>query len=238
MAVIYRVNMSDLSVRAEEPSEAYRDLGGRALTSTLVADEVPPSCHPLSAENKLVLAPGILTGTGAPCSGRISAGAKSPLTGAIKEANSGGQGPAALATLGIKALVLEGKPSGGKLYRLVVTTDGVRIDPADDLAGLGNYDTVARQFDEFNNKAACLSIGQAGEMMASSASIAVTDVECRPTRHCGRGGLGAVMGSKGVKVIVVDPTGGERAQTGRRRGLFKQAARSEFATRLAEEATR
>ena len=67
MAVIYRVNMSDLSVR-EEPADGsrYADLGGRGLTSMLVADEVPPQCHPLSAENKLVIAPGVLTGTGAP----------------------------------------------------------------------------------------------------------------------------------------------------------------------------
>ena len=90
MATIYRVNMSDLSVRTEEASDALRALGGRALTSTMVFDEVPATCHPLGAENKLVLAPGILTGTGAPCSGRISAGAKSPLTGTIKESNSGG----------------------------------------------------------------------------------------------------------------------------------------------------
>ena len=115
MAVVYRVNMSDLSVRAEEPGEAYTKLGGRALTSGMVADEVPPSCHPLSAENKLVIAPGILTGTGAPCSGRISAGAKSPLTRTIKESNSGGQAALALAALGVKAIVLEGKPAGGKL---------------------------------------------------------------------------------------------------------------------------
>ncbi len=70
-----------------------------------------PTCHPLSAEYKLVIAPGILTGTGAPCSGRLSAGAKSPLTGTIKESNSGGMGAIALATAGVKAIVLEGKPA-------------------------------------------------------------------------------------------------------------------------------
>ena len=66
MAAIFRVNMSDLSVSREETGEIYRHLGGRALTSAIVADEVPPNCHPLSAENRLVLAPGLLTGTGAP----------------------------------------------------------------------------------------------------------------------------------------------------------------------------
>jgi aldehyde:ferredoxin oxidoreductase len=212
MAVIYRVNMSDLSVRVEEPQDACKELGGRGLTSTLVAGEVPPRCHPLSAENKLVIAPGVLTGTGAPCSGRLSTGAKSPLTRTIKESNSGGQGELALAALGVQAIVLEGKPADRRLYRLVVNADGLRVEPGDDLAGLGNYDTVARQHEQHGDKIACLSIGQAGEMQTSSASIAVTDVEGRPTRHCGRGGLGAVMGSKRVKAIVVDPAGGKRVQ--------------------------
>jgi len=202
--------MADLSVRAEEPGDNIRGMGGRGLTSTIVASEVPASCHPLSADNKLVIAPGTLTGTGAPCSGRLSAGAKSPLTRTIKEANSGGMAAIGLATCGVQAIVLEGKPADSKLYRLVVTSDDVKIQPADDLAGLGNYDTVAKQFDEFGDKISCVSIGQAGEMRATGASIAVTDVEGRPTRHCGRGGLGAVMGSKGVKVIVVDPTDGKR----------------------------
>ncbi len=210
MATIYRVNMSKLSVRAETPSREYLETGGRGLTSAIVASEVPPTCSPLSADNKLVIAPGILTGTGAPCSGRLSIGAKSPLTGTIKESNSGGMAAIALTIAGVKAIVLEGKPADGKLYRLVVNAEGVRIEPADDLAGLGNYDTVAKQFDQFGEKVSCISIGQAGEMRSAAASIAVTDVEGRPTRHCGRGGLGAVMGSKGVKVIVVDPAGGQR----------------------------
>ncbi len=207
MAIVYRVNMSDLSVHSEETAP---ESGGRGLTSAIVAKEVPASCHPLSAENKLVIAPGMLSGTGAPCSGRLSAGAKSPLTGTIKESNSGGQGAIALAMLGIGAIILEGMPEKGKLYRLTVTKNGIEIDSADDLAGLGNYDTVAKQFEQFGDKVVCMSIGQAGEMCALAASIAITDPEGRPTRHCGRGGLGAVMGSKGVKVIVVDTTGGER----------------------------
>jgi len=212
MAVIYRVDMSDLSVRAEEPGDAYRELGGRGLTSAVVDAEVPATCHPLAAENKLVIAPGILTGTGAPCSGRLSVGAKSPLTGTIKESNAGGMAALALAGLGIKAIVLEGKPRDRKLYRLVVNKDGVKIEAAEGLAGLGNYDTVAKQFDQFGDKVASISIGQAGEMLTAAASVAATDVEGRPTRHCGRGGMGAVMGSKGVKVIVIDPTGGPRTK--------------------------
>ena len=224
MSVIYRVDMSDLTIRAEQPGEAYEQLGGRALTSAMLVDEVPATCHPLSAENKLIIAPGILTGTGAPCSGRLSVGAKSPLTGTIKESNAGGTAAMALAALGIKAIVLEGKPRDDQLYRLVVTTDGVKIEAAEGLARLGNYDAVAKQFDEFGDQVSCISIGQAGEISAPAASVAATDVEGRPTRHCGRGGMGAVMGSKRVKVIVIDPTGGQRSKPADVEA-FKQAAR-------------
>jgi len=209
MAVIYRVNTSDWTIRAEEPAEAYRDLGGRALSSAMLLAEVPARCHPLSGENKLVIAPGILAGTGAPCSGRLSVGAKSPLTGGIKESNSGGMGAMALAALGIKAIVLEGKPSDDRYRRLVVTKEGMRVEPADDVAGRGNYETVAAAREQFGGGVSCLSIGPAGEMLAGAASIACTDIEGRPTRHAGRGGLGAVMGSKRVKLIVIDPAGGQ-----------------------------
>jgi aldehyde:ferredoxin oxidoreductase len=230
MSVIYRINMSDLSVCLEHPGPRYAARAGRGLTSALVAGEVPPTCHPLSAENKLVLAPGLLTGTGAPCAGRLSAGAKSPLTGTIKESNSGGMAALALAALGIQALVIEGKPDNDHFYRLIVTRNGVEIEEADALAGLGNYETVARQREQFGDEVACISIGPAGEMRCAAASIAVTDVEHRPTRHCGRGGLGAVMGSKGVKVIVVDPAGGQRAEAADR-PAFTQAVRK-FAASL------
>ncbi len=231
MDTFYRVNMSDLSVRSEKIDGEMGALGGRGLTSAVVAREVPARCHPLSEENKLVIAPGILSGTAAPCSGRISVGAKSPLTGTIKESNAGGTAAGALANLGVKAIIIEGKPREDKLYRLVVSSDGVKIEEAEKLKGLGNYDTVERLFDEFGEKVSCLSIGQAGEMKAGAASIAVTDPEGRPTRHCGRGGLGAVMGAKGVKAIVVAASGGSRPQAADKDAF--RAATKKFAQCLA-----
>lgn len=191
----------------ETPVGEFAGLAGRALTSTVVAKEVPATCHPLSAENKLVIAPGLLTGTTGAMSGRISMGCKSPLTGGIKEANAGGQPGQVLARLGYAAIILEGKPDDGKLYKIFINKDGVTVSPADDLKMLGNYAVVERMKKEFGEKIACISIGQAGEMKLAAASIACTDMELRPTRHAGRGGVGAVMGSKGVKVIVLDDTG-------------------------------
>jgi aldehyde:ferredoxin oxidoreductase len=190
-----------------EPLGAYAGLGGRAFTSTVVSKEVPPTCHPLSAANKVVIAPGLLSGTAASNSGRISVGCKSPLTGGIKESNSGGQPSQVLARLGYAGIVIEGRPRGDDLYKIFINKHGVKILPDNSLKGLGNYAVVEKMKGEFGDKISCISIGPAGEMKLAGASIAFTDMELRPTRHAGRGGVGAVMGSKGVKVIVLDDTG-------------------------------
>ncbi len=190
-----------------EPLGDYAGLGGRAMTSAIVAKEVPPLCHPLGEDNKLVIAPGLLSGSMAAMSGRISVGCKSPLTGGIKEANSGGQASQMLARLGYAAIVLEGKPEDDSLYKVFINKNSVDIKADNSLKGLGNYDLVAKMKAEYGEKVHCISIGQAGEMKLAAASIAFTDMEQRPTRHAGRGGVGAVMGAKGIKVIVIDDAG-------------------------------
>jgi len=192
---------------SETEMGSYAGFGGRAMTSAIVSKEVPPLCHPLSGDNKLVIAPGLLSGTASAMSGRISVGGKSPLTGGIKEANSGGQASQVLARLGYSAIVLEGKPTSDDLYKVFVNKDGVKITKDNSLKMLPNYDLIAKMKAEFGDKAACISIGPAGEMKMASATVAFTDMEQRPTRHAGRGGLGAVMGSKNIKVIVLDDTG-------------------------------
>ncbi len=189
------------------PLGEYAGLGGRAMTSAIVSKEVPPLCYPLGEENKLVIAPGLLSGSVAAMSGRISVGCKSPLTGGIKEANAGGQPSQVMARLGYAAIVLEGKPKDDAVYKMFINKDGVKISRDNSLKTLGNYDLVEKMKEEFGDKIACMSIGPAGEMKMAAASVACTDMELRPTRHAGRGGVGAVMGSKGVKVIVLDDTG-------------------------------
>ena len=209
MDKILRINMGAAGgpqVKSE-PIGSYAGLGGRALTSTIIAKEVPPLCHPLGEDNKLVIAPGLLSGSAAAMSGRISVGCKSPLTGGIKEANAGGMASQMLGRLGIAAIVLEGKPTDGTLYKLSISKDKVEIKPDNSLKMLGNYAVAEKMKAAHGDKVSCISIGQAGEMKLAGASIAFTDMEFRPTRHAGRGGVGAVMGSKGVKVIVVDDTG-------------------------------
>lgn len=209
MEKILRIDMGAAGgpkISEAAPGE-YAGFGGRGMTSAIVSKEVPPLCHPLGAENKLVIAPGLLSGSAAVISGRISVGCKSPLTGGIKESNAGGQAGLMLARLGYSAIVLEGKPKTDDLYKISINKDGVKISVDNSLKMLPNYDLVDRMKAEFGDKIACISIGPAGELKLGAASIAITDMESRPTRHAGRGGTGAVMGSKGVKVIVVDSTG-------------------------------
>lgn len=185
----------------------YEGLGGRAMTTGIISKEVPPLCHPLGGDNKLVIAPGMLSGSPAAMSGRLSVGCKSPLTGGIKEANSGGQGSQVLARLGYAAIVLEGRPLDDTLYKIIINQDGVKIEADNNLKMLGNYDLVDKIKESYGEKFCSISIGQAGEMKLSAATIAITDMEQRPTRHAGRGGVGAVMGSKGIKAIVLDDSG-------------------------------
>jgi len=191
----------------KEPLNDYAGLAGRGLTSSVISKEIDPLCHPLGAENKLVIAPGMLSGTTAAMSGRISVGCKSPLTGGIKEANAGGQPSQVLARLGYAAIILEGKPEGDDLYKIIINKDGVKIEADNSLKMLPNYDLVDVMTKEYGDKIAVMSIGPAGEMKMCASSIACTDMELRPTRHAARGGVGAVMGSKGVKAIVLDDTG-------------------------------
>ncbi len=201
------VGAADGPAILEEGLGDYAGLGGRGMTSGVISKEVPPLCHPLGEDNKLVIAPGMLSGSAASMSGRLSVGCKSPLTGGIKESNSGGQGAQVLARLGYAAIILEGKPADDTLYKIIINQDGVKIERDNSLKMLGNYDLVAKMKETYGEKACCISIGQAGEMKLSAATIAITDMEQRPTRHAGRGGVGAVMGSKGIKVIILDDKG-------------------------------
>jgi aldehyde:ferredoxin oxidoreductase len=220
-----RVNMNTKEISVEDlaNNKEYGGFGGRGLTSMIVSKEVPPTCHPLGEKNKLVIAPGLLSGTPAANSGRLSVGAKSPLTGGIKESNVGGNAAFKLGRLGIRGIVVEGQAEPGKLYCLIVNKDGATLHPADEYKGLKNYDLVEKLKEKYGGKVGTISIGPAGEMKMSSASVAVSDPKGRPTRHAGRGGMGAVMGSKGLKAVVIDDTGAEKIEYADF-DAFKQAA--------------
>lgn len=211
MNKIYRVNMKDLTCKIEDVPAAWVGLGGRGLTSNIVAAEVPPTCHPLGPNNKLVFAPGLLTGTPAAQSGRMSAGAKSPLTGTIKESNAGGTSAQQFAKLGIKAMIIEGQPAEGKWYELHVNNDGVTFHDASALKGKQNFAVIDAMNAKYSPKIGVVTIGVPGEERLKSANISVKDPDQKLRSH-GRGGLGAVMGSKGVKVITIDDSAGKKVE--------------------------
>lgn len=219
---IFRVNMSDLSFKMEDVPKEWELLGGRGLTSTIVSKEVEPTSHPLGSKNKLVFAPGLLAGTMAGNSGRLSVGAKSPLTGGIKESNSGGTAAQRLAKLGVKALIVEGIPEGDKWYCIHVHKDGVEIKEEKELLGKGNYEVMHTMTDRYGENTGVISIGQAGEHKVSCANISVKDPKGH-IRSAGRGGLGAVMGSKRIKFITLDDNDGAGIEI-KDKEKFKNAA--------------
>jgi aldehyde:ferredoxin oxidoreductase len=198
--------MTDRTAAYEDVPEKYKLLAGRGLTSTIIHDEVDPTCHPLGPNNKLVFAPGIVTGTNAPSSGRVSVGGKSPLTGGIKESNAGSNWPQLVARLGLKAVIVEGQADGW--WGLHITKDGVEFFAADEYAGKGMYEVYPQLFERFGDKVGIAGTGIAGERKYTNSGICFNDIDNRPSRYSGRGGLGAVMGSKGLKLIVVDGAGG------------------------------
>ena len=202
---IVRVDMKNEKITRENLPEEWKDIGGSALIAKIMNQEVPPTTAPLGPENRFIVAVGPLAGTGAPQLGRISVGAKSPLTLGIKEANSGGPAGQILDRLGIRAIVVEGAPQNQRLYCLLISKDQTAFVPADEYRGLKNYELVDKLRGKYGERSAVLSTGIAGERKYKGASVSFTDIFGDPSRNAARGGLGAVMGSKGLKAIIIDP---------------------------------
>ena len=201
---IIRINMSTLKGEIESLSEKYVRFGGRVLSSNILYDEVNPDCDPLGIENKLILANGLLAGTGFPNSSRLSIGAKSPLTGGIKESNTGGLAAHRMIQHGLRAIIIEEKPNPDDLFIIIIEEDNkIDIISMNELKYKGIYETVKILKKKFGEKITTLSIGPAGEMKLKAAAIAVSNLDFYPERFAGRGGLGAVMGSKQIKSIII-----------------------------------
>lgn len=166
-------------------------LGGKGLGLKLIYDRMPAKIDPLGSENIIAFMPGVLMGTGAPCSGRFSAVTKSPLTGIMDHASCGGPFGMALKTAGWDGLLVKGK-SETPIY-LVVTSSGVEFKDASHLWGKDAFET--QDMLGKNKNAGAAVIGQAGENKVLFANIV------SGKRFLGRGGMGAVMGSKNLKAI-------------------------------------
>ncbi len=218
---LIRVDMTTQTTTVEDFPEKWKMLGGRSLSARILVEECDAACDPLGPDNILVLAPGVLSGTAAPTSGRMSVGGKSPLTGGIKEANAGGNPAQDMMKLGYRVILVTGQPADREArYALDVTGDGVALKEVPDCKGMWNYALIEHLATTYSKTATFVSIGPAGERMMRGASVACTDqdAERRPARHAARGGLGAVMGSKGLKYVAVDA-----GKSGVRHGADKKA---------------
>ena len=225
-----RIDMKDSQIRWEVVPKEYEQLGGRALIVRLLLNEVPPACDALGPHNKLIFAPGILGGAIVATAGRLSVGAKSPLTRGAKEANAGGTGGDALGKLGIKAIVVENQGKPRQFQILVIDGDTAELVPADDVVGLGTYATTDRLHDRFGGDSTVICIGQAGEYLMTGAGISATGERDQRSNHAARGGLGSVMGSKGLKAVVIRKPIGKTPKLANEE-IFRKAAKA-FAQEL------
>jgi aldehyde:ferredoxin oxidoreductase len=227
---LLRVNMSQHQVQWEPVPPVYERLGGRGLIARVLVEEVPPTCDALGPYNKLILAPGLLAGGGVTTAGRLSVGGKSPLTSGAKEANVGGTVGDMLGKLGIKAVIVEGQVARDEWYILRISGKQAELLPAGHLRGLGTYATTDRLVEQFGAGCSVTCIGQAGEGCMAGAGIATNGEGGQRSNHAARGGLGAVMGSKGLKAIVVEKPVGKSVPLADA-ALFRSAAHA-FAQKL------
>jgi aldehyde:ferredoxin oxidoreductase len=204
---ILRVNTRTGEIRKASCSEDEYRWGGRAFVAHLMLREVRPTCDPLGRENKLIVASGWLGDTVVTTAGRCSVGGKSPLTGGVKAANVGGEPGRQLARLGLRALVLEDAPEKPEPRVLRIGIEGYELVPAPELRHLEVAETFRRLHERYGRHAGVLCVGPAGEMGLGGAAVATTDGTKVQVRFAARGGLGAVMGVKGIKAIVFDDTG-------------------------------
>jgi len=199
---IIRVNLTEGSIKVEnlKIKDAYEYLGGRGLGVKILFDEVDPKVDPLSPENKLIFMTGPLTGTLAPCSGRYEVVAKAPLTGTVGGANSGGHFGPELKFAGYDGIIFEGKAE--KPVYLWINDDKIELRSAKHLWGKNVFDTTDELLKETSEDARVACIGPGGEKMVLFATV-MNDKH----RAAGRSGMGAVMGSKNLKAVVVRGTG-------------------------------
>jgi len=210
---VWRVNVREQTLKHESVPDSWKRLGGRGLLARILLDEVDAKCDPLGAGNKLIFAPGLLVVHMLSSTDRISVGGKSPLTGGIKEANAGGRTGLHMTNMGIFALIIEDQPTedGFWVLHLSLANGGhAKWERADNVVGLGVYATAPKLLEKYGDKVAIALIGPGGEMKLKAAGIQNIDKDRVPARIAARGGLGAVMGSKGLKAIVFDNAGGQK----------------------------
>ena len=207
MRWIIRVNTRRGEITKQEATAEEMRWGGRLLIAKFLMREIPPACDALGRHNKLIIAPGLLGGTSVTTTGKFSIGGKSPLTCGAKESDVGGEAGSKIAGLGIKAVVLEELPDRPATSVLRIAADRIELIDMPELKGKWVSETIELLRERFGRSSGIICIGPAGEMKMGGAGVAVSGPQDVQVRYAARGGLGAVMGSKGFKAIVADDTG-------------------------------
>jgi len=178
------------------------ECGRYLIAKTLLAEDVP-AVDPLGPDNPLIFSAGPFAGTNFSNANRLSVGCKSPLTGGIKEANSGGTFAFAMGQLEISRITFRGQSDDWVVIHIPKEGE-ISFHPADDLMGQGVFDSAARLHAQFGDKVSLAICGPVGEYLGFLSGISFSDTDNRPSRLAARGGVGAVMGSKKIKAVVID----------------------------------
>jgi aldehyde:ferredoxin oxidoreductase len=179
-----------------EAAFAKSFLGGRGFAVKILWDELKPGIDPLSSDNKLIFATGPLTGFALPSSGKLVVAAKSPLTGSYGDGNIGSHAAVQMRKAGYDIMVIEGIAEQPTV--LLVQDEAVEFLDGKDLWGLNSFEAEKKLRDMYGRTSGVLLIGQGGENLVKFANIV-----CQEGRAGGRPGMGAVMGSKNLKAVVI-----------------------------------
>lgn len=198
-----KIDLGDRAVTTLEQDGEDLVKVGRFLIAKTLAEENIATVDPLSPNNLLIFSAGPFAGTNFSNANRISIGCKSPLTGGIKESNAGGTFSVGLGHNYLSGFTLY-KASDDWVILHIQKDGSVNFDSALDFMGMGNFETAQRLHEKYGKKISIALCGPVGEYQGLISGIAISDTERRPSRLSARGGVGAVMGSKKVKAIIVD----------------------------------
>lgn len=202
---IIRIDLNRHIIKEESFEQSqYGFFGGRGLIARFLTDYCNPLCDPLGPDNPLIFATGYFSGTILTTSNRLSIGTKSPLTGGIKESNSGGMLARRMTDHQIKIIMFEGQ-SDDWVY-LYIDQEGIpSLHDASPYFGLNCYPLGDALFKKYNDRIGIACIGTAGEHQGLVSSVMSSEMRSGfPSRAAARGGIGAVMGSKRVKAVVIE----------------------------------
>jgi len=203
MRHFHQIDLASKKITTKELHGEAIVRAGRYLIAKTMLDAGVATVDPLSDANPLLFSAGPFAGTNFSNANRVSVGCKSPLTGGIKEANGGGTFGFAMGQLHISGFTLHNACDTWQILR--ITKDGsITFEDATEFMGMGNFETAEKLHEKYGKKISLGICGPVGEYRGLTSGISFSDVDLRPSRLAARGGVGAVMGMKKVKAIVLD----------------------------------